>query len=110
MDARMSTTSEDLYEIARLAKEEGASLAIMVRRLVDAGATEVDLVRVVKRIENVSFGQAAEFLRVVGASSSQSKGITIVVPDGHTWDDWVRSLESSGDNELSAPGSSRWPE
>jgi hypothetical protein len=81
----MTATSDHLYELGASMAETGSSLHAILRVLLDEGATDLDLVRVTKRIERVSFKRARELIDDSGLVAASPKQITMIVPEDDPW-------------------------
>lgn len=78
----------------------GADLIHIGRQLLAAGATQLDLVRVVMKIEGVGAGEARRLLESAGVVSAGAGPLTVVVPKD---DPWYDELIRSQPNEEPAP-------
>lgn len=81
----MTATPARLYELGTSLEDEGASLNDILRVLLDEGATDLDLVRVTKKIKRVSFKHARELIDDSGLVADGPKQLTIIVPKDDPW-------------------------
>jgi hypothetical protein len=81
----VSATPDRFYKIAASMKAGGASLDSILRDLLDQGASDLDVVRVVKKVEDVSLPQARELISRTGLSGSGSRKLTAIIPDDDPW-------------------------
>jgi hypothetical protein len=81
----MTATPAHLYELGDSMAGDGATLRAILRALLDEGATDLDLVRVAKRIERVSFKRARELVDDSGLVTPGPKQVTIIVPEDDPW-------------------------
>jgi hypothetical protein len=88
----MSSTSQHFFEVALTMRSNGEDLGRIGQRLLADGATPLDLVRVVRKIEGVEVGEARRMLESAGVISDGAAPLTIVVPEDDPWyDELIRS-------------------
>lgn len=80
----MSTTPASYFATAAALKTGGESLRTILEALRADGASPLDLIRVVKRIEKVDVGVAVRHIQE-SALPDFDAGFTIVVPEGDPW-------------------------
>lgn len=97
---------EDFCEVMAAMRRDGASLESVVRTLIDKGATEIDLIRVVKRVEDVGVRRAAELIYATGVVPPKDTQLTITIPEGHSLEEYF----SSSEREEMPPRSSGEPD
>jgi len=96
----MRATPERYIEAAVELRSRGVPLRGILETLLADGATALDLVRVVKRIEDADVGTAHRLIDETGLLP-EPLGLVIVVPDEDPWYDLLfdaeeGELESSG--------------
>jgi hypothetical protein len=77
----MSATREEFFSTAASLKELRKPLRDILEQLRVNGASSVDLIRVVKRIENVRVGDAVRLIEGSGLPNFDAS-LTFVIPEG----------------------------
>jgi hypothetical protein len=82
--AAMSTTPDRYFGRAASLKSGGESWRAILEDLRAAGASSMDLIRVVKKTENAGVGAAVKIIEDSGLPGFDAT-FTIVVPEGDPW-------------------------
>jgi hypothetical protein len=90
----MTATPAHLFELGASMAGAGESLHAILRVLLDEGATDLDLVRVTKKIERVSFKRARELIEESGLIMVGPKQVTMIVPEDDPWYGELCSMNS----------------
>lgn len=80
------TSPKRYVEAALKLKRRGVPLRAIVQALIADGATVLDLVRVVKEIENTDVGTAQRLINETGLLP-EPLGLVVVVPEDDPWND-----------------------
>lgn len=81
----MPATPEHLYELAGSMEADGAPFPAIIRSLLDAGASDLDLVRVTKKVKGVGLVGARDLIDASGVISSGPRQLTIIIPEDDPW-------------------------
>jgi len=90
----MSATPERYFARAASLKNEGQTLRAILEDLRSAGASSVDLIRVVKRTEGAHVGTAVKLIEESGLPGFDGS-LTFVVPEGDPLYDSLSGLPES---------------
>jgi hypothetical protein len=83
----MSSTPQRLFDVAAIMQTAGEPLGRIGQRLIESGATQLDLVRVTMRIEGVDVATARRRLEEVGIVPGAEVKLTVRVDDDDPWRD-----------------------
>lgn len=83
----MNVTPEQYFVRAVSLKNEGESWRAILEDLRSAGAHNLDLIRVVKKTDDVGVGAAVKLIEDSGLPDFDAT-LTIIVPEGDPWYSW----------------------